>query len=461
MLDAVRQPPLSQNAAALVLEAWTDRFLYPACHADPELGRRARMIAAFSLLGFVFGAAYAGFYLLIGHYWGAGIIIGCSLAFAAVPFLVRPARSVRLPGNLILTVLTGEFIALCLVEGGIYGHAIAWLVSVPVCALLLADRRVAARWLVVCLLAGLGFIAAQLAGVELRPAYDETWHALVTGAGYVGLILFMFTLGVIFELGRERALQRLKEAQAKLEASNERLTHLNREKDEFLGIAAHDLKNPLTAIILNAELVAMVRDQEQVARLAAKIMSAGTRMRDLIGSLLDAHAIEQGEFTSHVERCDLNDLVTQSLENNEANAVRKNIRLEYPPTTDVWAVADRRAVLQILDNLLSNAVKYTPPGTTVHIRARRAERDVLVSFQDEGPGISAEDQRRLFQRFARLTAQPTGGESSTGLGLSIVHRLARAMGGDVSCVSAPGQHATFTLRLPAWQPGGSAPVNGA
>jgi signal transduction histidine kinase len=86
---------------------------------------------------------------------------------------------------------------------------------------------------------------------------------------------------------------------------------------------------------------------------------------------------------------------------------------------------------------------------------------VLVSFQDEGPGISAEDQRRLFQRFARLTAQPTGGESSTGLGLSIVHRLARAMGGDVSCVSAPGQHATFTLRLPAWQPGGSAPVNGA
>jgi two-component system, sensor histidine kinase and response regulator len=314
---------------------------------------------------------------------------------------------------------------------------------------------------VVCLLAGLGFIAAQLAGVELRPAYDETWHALVTGAGYVGLILFMFTLGVIFELGRERALQRLKEAQAKLEASNERLTHLNREKDEFLGIAAHDLKNPLTAIILNAELVAMVRDQEQVARLAAKIMSAGTRMRDLIGSLLDAHAIEQGEFTSHVERCDLNDLVTQSLENNEANAVRKNIRLEYPPTTDVWAVADRRAVLQILDNLLSNAVKYTPPGTTVHIRARRAERDVLVSFQDEGPGISAEDQRRLFQRFARLTAQPTGGESSTGLGLSIVHRLARAMGGDVSCVSAPGQHATFTLRLPAWQPGGSAPVNGA
>ncbi len=409
------------------------------------------MIVSFGLLGFVFSCFYSTFYLLIGHYWGAGIVLGSSLIFAVTPFLVKPLRSAGLPGSLILTTMTAEFIALCLVEGGIYGHAIAWLVSVPVCALLLTGRTVASRWLVACLLAGAGFISAQLAGVELRPTYNETWHALVTGAGYVGLILFMFILGMIFEIGRERALEKMHAVTAKLEATNQRLVHLNREKDEFLGIAAHDLKNPLTTIIVNAELAGMLKDPAQVALVAGKIISAGTRMRDLITSLLDANAIEEGQFTSRLERCDLNDLVTQSLESNQANATRKNIVLDCLPGGEVCALADRRAVLQILDNLLSNAVKYTRPGTTVRVRTRMDGRLALVSFKDEGPGITAEDQMKLFQRFARLSARPTGGESSTGLGLSIVYRLAKAMGGDVTCASPPGEAATFTLHLPGWE----------
>jgi len=86
----------------------------------------------------------------------------------------------------------------------------------------------------------------------------------------------------------------------------------------------------------------------------------------------------------------------------------------------------------------------------VQIRLWEEAKEVRVSFKDQGPGLNAEDQKKLFQRFARLSARPTGGESSTGLGLSIVHRLARAMGGDVTCACAPGEAATFTLHLPGW-----------
>lgn len=441
---------VSAGLASRVFEDLTERFLFPECHTDPEVERRARMIAAFGLLGFLFWVIYSVFYVLISHPWGAGIITGCSLAFLAVPFLMRPFRSVGLPGNFILAILTGEFVALCLVEGGIYGHAIAWLVSVPLCALLLTDRHIAGRWLVVCLLAGLGFIVVQFRGMELHPAYAERWHPLVTGAGYLGLILFMFILGMVFEIGRERALEKMREAQAKLEVSNQRLIHLNREKDEFLGIAAHDLRNPLATIIINAELITMLQDPAKTTEVVDKIISAGTRMRDLLSSLLDANAIEDGQVTSMLGRCDLNQLVTQSMENNLANAVRKQITLAFPPTPPVLALADPRAVLQILDNLLSNAIKYTPPNTTVQIRLWEEAKEVRVSFKDQGPGLNAEDQKKLFQRFARLSARPTGGESSTGLGLSIVHRLARAMGGDVTCACAPGEAATFTLHLPGW-----------
>ena len=104
-----------------------------------------------------------------------------------------------------------------------------------------------------------------------------------------------------------------------------------------------------------------------------------------------------------------------------------------------------------MDNLVSNALKYSPPTSTVRLQIFAEAGCVVVSVQDEGPGINQEDQKKLFQKFTRLSARPTGGESSTGLGLSIVKRLAEAMSGAVQCQSALGFGATFTLRLPAWR----------
>jgi signal transduction histidine kinase len=104
--------------------------------------------------------------------------------------------------------------------------------------------------------------------------------------------------------------------------------------------------------------------------------------------------------------------------------------------------------VQVLDNLVSNAVKYSPAGTTIVISASQADGKVTVAVKDQGPGLSEEDQKKLFQKFTRLTARPTGGESSNGLGLSIVKRLAEAMNGNVGCHSVLGQGATFFVQLP-------------
>ena len=425
---------------------------------DPELNRRARLISRFGLLGSVFGFAYAAFYFVIGHRWGVGIIIGCSLAVASTPFIMIWSRSLNLAGNLLSLVLTLGFTALCCVEGGLHGHAIAWLVSVPLCALLLVGKTAAKWWVVICLLATTGVAGADLAGFTLPMTYDPAWNSLVSTAGYLGLIVFMFILGAVFETGRERAFAKMAAALTELATSNERLLHLNKEKNEFLGIAAHDLKNPLTAIIGSAELLPMAKDQARVAQCARMIVSAGTRMRDLITNLLDANAIEEGRFTSKVERLDLQELVEESVEHNRPASTRKEINIQVCASGGLWAKADRGATLQILDNLISNALKYSPPKTTVHIHTLPEADSVVVGVKDEGPGISEEDQKKLFQKFTRLSARPTGGESSTGLGLSIVKRLAEAMSGAVQCHSVLGFGTTFKLRLPAW-PGetGKAP----
>ena len=428
----------------------TDAFLAKVQLPTPEKWRRARLIVRFGFLGFVFGLAYAVFYLAIGHYWGAAIIAVCSLGFGATPFVLRATEQSQVAGNFLTATMTLGFTALCAVEGGLRGHAVAWLASVPLCALLVSGTKSARFWVLVCFAVCAAAITAEIKEIKVPMTYDPAWHGLVNSAGYAGLILFMFALGMIFETGRQRAFTKMQEALGRLAESNEKLVVLNKEKTEFLGIASHDLKNPLTTIITYAQVLEENHDPEDVAFVSRSIQDAGTRMRDLILNLLDANAVEEGRFQCKIERCDTRALLEKSIEQNRLHATRKEIVLKLEEAPERWVRADQSTTVQILDNLISNAVKYSPFHTTVHLRTFAENGHVRIAVQDEGPGLSEGDQTKLFGKFTRLSAQPTGGESSTGLGLSIVKRLAEAMSGSVECQSVLGHGATFTLSLPTW-----------
>ncbi len=416
--------------------------------SDPENTRRARLISGFGVLGATFGVIYASFYILIGHKWGAIIVIACSSGVVVTPYVMRWKKSVEIAGNFFALTLVLGFLGLCFVEGGENGHAIAWLVSIPLCCFILLGEKQATGWVIVSLLACGIVISINLEGVRLKPTYDEKWQPVVSAAGYLGLLLFMFILGLIFENGRRKAFAKMQAVLAELAASNEHLTYLNNEKNELMGIAAHDLRNPLTVILGNAELMGTVKDPTMIAKLTQNTLSVAIRMRDLIANLLDVNAIEQGKFIVKKERCDIKVLLEQSLEQNQSAANKKQIALRVGISENLWASGDRAAVLQIFDNLISNALKYSPPNTTVHVHALPEKENIIINVRDEGPGISEADQKKLFQKFTRLTARPTGGESSTGLGLAIVKKLAEAMEGSVQCRSALGAGSTFSLKLP-------------
>jgi len=130
-------------------------------------------------------------------------------------------------------------------------------------------------------------------------------------------------------------------------------------------------------------------------------------------------------------------------------AATKNITLHFTPEQDrYFAHVDLNTVHQILDNLVSNAVKYSPLGKGIFIRMTEREQQICIEIQDEGQGISLDDQVKLFGKFTRLTAKPTGGEHSTGLGLFIVKKLISILNGHISCESRLGQGATFTVTFP-------------
>ena len=193
-----------------MLSTWTQRLnallgRFVPAHLDAEVRRRAFLFIAFSMQGTVFGVLFAGFYLAIGHLWGAAIVLVCTLAMAGAPWIVR-AVGLEKAGNVYAGVLTLGFTGLTAIEGGIHGHAVAWLAVVPLCACILVDQRMGRIWCAVCLGIMAVFGALDLAGVPMRPFYAPRWESTITVAGYLTLTLFMSLIGVFFERGRRHSL---------------------------------------------------------------------------------------------------------------------------------------------------------------------------------------------------------------------------------------------------------------
>lgn len=258
----------------------------------------------------------------------------------------------------------------------------------------------------------------------------------------------------VMKEAQEEILQLNKVLEHRVEERTKQLVELNREKDEFLGIAAHDLKNPLAGIRSGAEMIESMfttgYEAERVHRFTGMMMNACDAMVDIIANILDVNRIESGLVSVDIQPVDM-EIVTSVVEEYQARATQKGIILHLHASQRLTARADKQALRQILDNLVSNAVKYSPQWKQVWVRClsrtESGKKYVRVEVQDEGPGLTADDQRHVFGKFARLSALPTGGENSTGLGLSIVKRLVELQEGRVWCESEPGKGATFILEL--------------
>lgn len=254
----------------------------------------------------------------------------------------------------------------------------------------------------------------------------------------------------------EEALGRQRMQHEALELTNQRLKQLNDERGAFLQIAAHDLKNPTAAIISYADLLRErwgAWDEEKKLRRIGNIRSMAQLIFDIIRNLLDIDAIESGHYVLRPGRICAGPAIRSVCDDYRERCEAKDLHLELALCEEeVPLRIDRTALHQILDNLISNAIKYSPHGRRIHVSLEQESGHALIQIRDEGPGISEGDQARLFRKFTRLSARPTGGEHSTGLGLSIVKYMAEASGGQVGCISRLGEGATFFVSLPLAEP---------
>lgn len=244
--------------------------------------------------------------------------------------------------------------------------------------------------------------------------------------------------------------EEVRERTLTLKNANERLQHVLAQNNEFVSIAAHDLKNPLAGILgLVNILLEDDLDERDQTEFIGMIRTSALGMTEIVEQLQDVETLDQGALRLAKRHTNLVPLCEQVIQRNELQADRKKISLFMESSSDVYANVDEQYFPRIVDNLLSNAIKFSPSYRRVWIRIERVENEARVSIRDEGPGLTPADRQNIFGKLQRLSAKPTAGEKSTGLGLYIVRTLVDLHGGTIDIESEEGKGTCFTVVLPA------------
>ncbi len=259
----------------------------------------------------------------------------------------------------------------------------------------------------------------------------------------------------IEQVQKEAEIQKLKNVELAraledVKKLNVNLKELNDEKNELMAIAVHDLKNPLQNILSTARVIKRSKDltETELNEFTSNIISQTDRMFNLIKKLLDHNAIEQGELKIKRTIFDINTLNGELEDSFREAADKKGINLVFDNIKEPQSLhTDKDVLYEILANLLSNAIKFSKSGDDILFSTRKENGRIKFEIKDSGPGFSDDDKGKMFSKFARLSAKPTGGEHSTGLGLSIVKKLCEMIEADIRLESTPGLGAKFTISI--------------
>jgi len=386
---------------------------------------------------------------------GAAIAAAMTAGLAGTRFLLEGARSpvgwtlvVGIAGFLVVlfaansnitisawgTPVVGAAVMLTMaaVEGGLGSEATYWMPLVPMVGGLFRGARGAAS-MAAGLVVGVALMMhGQVSGWLSPPAELEAAFILRVG-GLIRAIVFGRLLGVTNERIRERA-----------------ALETNAMKDEFVATVSHELRTPLTSIYGSLRLInggAVGELSPDVLRLTGVASRNAERLSKLVDDLLELKRIESGQLELTLTPTPLAALIRSNVSLNEGYANEHDVTIAIDETVaacEVSVLADGDRLHQVLTNLVSNAIKHSPSTAEVRVSVVTSPKRVTVAVSDRGPGIPAEEQARIFERFA----MGSSGAKGTGLGLPIASRLAERMGGALWFESAEGEGTTFCVALP-------------
>ncbi|WP_436515824.1 sensor histidine kinase [Ekhidna sp. To15] len=273
----------------------------------------------------------------------------------------------------------------------------------------------------------------------------------------IGIFLFfaqsILSMAVVTEAVADRSRNLLEQKVSirtqELNNRNEMLVELNSEKNSLIAIVAHDLKSPLAVIKGFVDLFDRRKLGSDEQKYLNIIDESVERQLKMISNILDTQKMESEDFTIELEPTEIVRPISTMVYEMENVANKKDIALKFhSDEQEVFVNVNIDYFISVIDNLLSNAIKFSPLGENVDVRISIKNRRVFIEVEDNGSGISDEERKLLFKKYKKLSARPTAGESSTGLGLSIAKKHVELMKGRIWCKSKLGEGATFTMAFP-------------
>ena len=309
---------------------------------------------------------------------------------------------------------------------------------------------------------------AAMVGAETRKAIEaadpgfsrQLEHRMIYADGSVGYISVRFFITkdnqgrTVKTYGANQDITEQKQAETEIAQKNTQLVELNTLKNQLLGMAAHDLRNPLSVVSTASAFLlddaGRLLPEAKRTDFLRRINSSSEFMLRMIDDLLDVAKIEAGRLDLELKDGDLCDLIEENLTLNRMLAKKKDIRLDFVPETGLpLLLFDRGKVEQVLNNLISNALKFSAPNTVVAVQVSRTRGEsIVVSVRDHGQGIPAGELENLFKPFSKTSVRSTGGERSTGLGLAICRKIVEGHHGRIWAESEVGKGSTFSFSLP-------------
>lgn len=271
--------------------------------------------------------------------------------------------------------------------------------------------------------------------------------------GNIALCLQVSLLAfIITDLKYKVEISKLAEEKDSAKLRNEELFNANKVKMEFIGMASHDLKGPLRNISALASFIEnkQVTTETEINQMASMIRQSSEKLANLVKDLLDNTALEMGKLELNLEDRDILRTIQSITEQYELEAKIKNQTIEVIANIEyrLFAAIDEIRFTQVIENLISNAIKFSPLGKKIWVIVSKPEgASVRIEIKDEGPGFTEEDKQFLFNYYKKLSAKPTGKESSSGLGLSIVKKIVQLHNGKIWLESEHGKGASFFVEI--------------
>lgn len=290
--------------------------------------------------------------------------------------------------------------------------------------------------------------------LKSMPEFKETPIIFLTALKHTESLVRGFQAGAVDYItkpfNKEELMARVKNHIELKFLKDELKSHLE-EKDNLFRVTIHDMKNPIQGVLGLTEILQIEDtglDEKDIKGIYESIEKAAKQSLHILNDLLDSHAFESGKINLKIEAVDISNLLIEIVKSNTEQAKGKDISLILEEVSKVIKVkVDKNKAERVIDNLISNAIKFSPSGTKVKVLSKIVDDKFRISIIDEGPGIKESEYDLVFKKFSKLSNQPTGKETSTGLGLSIVKSFVEAMGGNVGFSSEVGKGSEFYVEF--------------